>query len=120
MAQKKIRNQPLSQRRAMIERSNAELSLRRQCWLLSVSRAGLSYQPVPADEPTLKIMRQLDEWYVDHPVGYRRLVVLLRQEGWDINIKRVRRLRSLMGLETQFPSQTCQSQERLSSVSYIC
>lgn len=104
MAQKKIAQQPLSQRRAMIEQAHSSLSLRRQCWLLSVSRTGLSYQPAPINEQTLQIMRRLDEWYVEHPdLGHRRLIVLLKQEGWEINIKRVRRLRALMGLETQFP-----------------
>ena len=49
-------------------------------------------------------MRRLDELYVDHPdLGHRRLVVLLRQEGWDIIIKQFRLLRALIGLETQFP-----------------
>ena len=96
--------QPLSQRRAMIEESHQSLSLRRQCWLLSVSRAGLAYQPAPVDEQNLQIMRRLDEWYIEHPdLGHRRLVVLLREAGWPVNIKRVRRLRALMGLETQFP-----------------
>lgn len=88
----------------MIEQSHTSLSLRRQCWLLSVSRAGLSYQPVPVDGQTLQIMRRLDEWYMEHPdLGHRRLVVLLKQGGWTINIKRIRRLRALMGLETQYP-----------------
>jgi len=88
----------------MIERSHPTLSLRRQCWLLSVSRAGLSYETVATNDRTLQIMRRLDEWYVEHPdLGHRRLVVLLKEEGWEINIKRVRRLRALMGLETQFP-----------------
>ena len=49
-------------------------------------------------------MRRLDKWYPEHSdPGHRRLVVLLKEEGWAINIKRVRRLRALMGLETQFP-----------------
>ncbi len=56
----------------MIERSHVELSLRRQCWLLDISRAGLSYQPVATDETTLQLMRRLDEWYVEHPdLGHR-------------------------------------------------
>lgn len=84
---KKIAQQPLSQRRAMLEQSHKSLSLRRQCWLLSVSRAGLSYQPAPVDEQNLQIMRRLDSWYVEHPdLGHRRLVVLLREEGWPVNI----------------------------------
>lgn len=88
----------------MIEQPSTGLSLRRQCWLLSVSRAGLAYEPVVANEQTLQVMRRLDEWYIEHPdLGHRRLVALLKREGWAINIKRVRRLRALMGLETQFP-----------------
>ena len=72
----------------MIEYPHPKLSLRRQCSLLSVNRGGLSYQPVPADEQTLQIMRRLDEWYTEHPdLGHRRLVVLLKQEvGMIINI----------------------------------
>ena len=77
----------------MIERSHPKLSLRRQCWLLSVSRAGRAYEPVATSEQTLLIMRRLDEWYVEHPdLGHRRLVVLLKEEGWEINIKRQGRL----------------------------
>ena len=87
----------------MLEESHQGLSLRRQCWLLSVSRAGLSYQPLPVDEQNLQIMRRLDEWYIEHPeLGHRRLVMLLKEEGWLINIKRVHSLRTLTGLEAQF------------------
>ncbi|GAB3545155.1 hypothetical protein [Spirosoma fluminis] len=71
----------------MIEQPSIELSLRRQCWLLSVSRAGLSYEPVTADEPTLQIMRRLDVWYMEHPDLRRRRLVVLKEEGWGINIK---------------------------------
>ena len=49
-------------------------------------------------------MRRLDEFYTEYPdLGHRRLVALLTQEGKVVNVKRVRRLRGLMGLEAQFP-----------------
>ena len=31
--------------------------------------------------------------------GYRRIAVLLRREGWRVNVKRVRRLYNLEGLQ---------------------
>jgi putative transposase len=45
-------------------------------------------------------MRRLDELHLAHPVyGSRKLTVLLRREGLEINRKRVVRLLRLMGIE---------------------
>jgi putative transposase len=45
-------------------------------------------------------MRRLDELYLATPFyGTRRMVAVLRREGWSVNRKRVRRLMRLMGLE---------------------
>jgi len=45
-------------------------------------------------------MRRLDQMHLDHPVyGSRKLTVLLRQEGSNINRKRVVRLLQVMGIE---------------------
>ena len=49
-------------------------------------------------------MRRLDELHLGHPVyGSRRLAVLLRREGVEINRKRVQRLLGMMGLEAIYP-----------------
>lgn len=84
----------------MIEPNNQSLSLRRQCGLLSLNRAGLYYQPRPENDMNLQLMRRLDELYTASPFfGYRKLTVMLRREGFDVNKKRVRRLLREMGLE---------------------
>ena len=45
-------------------------------------------------------MRRLDQLHLEHPVyGSRKLTVVLRQEGREINRKRVVRLLRLMGIE---------------------
>jgi putative transposase len=49
-------------------------------------------------------MRQLDELYTAHPfLGSRRMTAMLRQEGWNINRKRVQRLTRQMGIEALGP-----------------
>jgi putative transposase len=77
------------------------LSARRACELLRVGRRWLKYQGkrvgVGVDDPLLP---QLKELAAAHPrYGYRRLHVLLRREGHEANVKRVRRLCVLHGLK---------------------
>ena len=80
------------------------MSVRRQCELLGVARAGLYYQPVGESEENLELMRQLDEQYTKTPYyGVPRMTAWLRREGWEVNEKRVRRLVRLMGLEAIYP-----------------
>ena len=94
----------MSQRCAMLEPTHVQLNTRRQCGLLSIDRSTLYYCPVGIDSKTLALMRRSNEFYTDCPdLGHRRLVVLLSQEGNIVNVKRVRRLRELTGLEAQFP-----------------
>jgi putative transposase len=88
----------------MIEREQPELSVRRQCELLRVSRSGLYYEPEPTSPEELALMRRIDELHLKHPFyGSRLLAVALRNEGWDVNRKRVQRLMRLMGIESMAP-----------------
>ena len=91
-------------RRAKVERSGAELSVRRQCQLLNVARSGV-YRPRP--EPSaddLALMRRIDELYLERPFyGSRRMTFDLNEEGRGVNRKRVQRLMRLMGLEALVP-----------------
>ncbi len=91
-------------RRAKVERSGAELSVRRQCALLKVARSGV-YRPQPetsADD--LALMRRIDELYLEKPFyGSRRMTFDLNEEGREVNRKRVQRLMRLMGLEGLVP-----------------
>lgn len=93
-------------RQELVE-SCEELSIRRQCELLGVSRSGFYYEPVAESEENLALMRRLDELHLEHVVyGSRRLTVLLQREGWAVNRKRVVRLLRLMGVEAVYPKRS--------------
>ncbi len=52
------------ERRAKVERTGADVSVRRQCALLNVARSGV-YRPQPeASADDLILMRRIDELYV--------------------------------------------------------
>ena len=84
-----------------------ELSLRRQCELLGLSRSGFYYEPVPESAENLALMRRLDELHLARPAfGSRRLTALLQREGCEVNRKRVTRLLRLMGVEAVYPKRS--------------
>lgn len=91
--------------RPLIDTDHPELSVRRQCELLGLSRSSLYYQPAQESEEDLRLMRLLDEEYTAHPFqGSRKMTVWLKtvhQE--EINRKRVQRLMRRMGLEAIYP-----------------
>jgi putative transposase len=88
------------ERRALVDRDDPDLSVAAQCRLLKVARSTLYYQPAPVDADDLALMRRMDELYTKWPFyGSRRMVAALRQDGWIVNRKRVRRLMRVMGLE---------------------
>lgn len=57
---------PLAERR-MIVSKQTELSMARQCQLLSIHRSGLYYKPCAESDQNLAIMRLLDEQYLRTP-----------------------------------------------------
>ena len=88
----------------MIEEEHAELSIRRQCELLGLSRSSFYYEPAGVSAEDLRLMRLIDEQYTARPFyGSRRMVVGLEQQGEDVNRKRVQRLMRIMGLEAIYP-----------------
>lgn len=91
-------------RRAMLDRKHAELSIRRQCGLLGIARSGVYRPPRAANDNDLGLMRRLDELFTQRPfLGSRRLAKMLRDEGQRINRKRVQRLMRQMGIEALGP-----------------
>jgi putative transposase len=69
-------------RRAMLDRAERVLSLRRQCALLGVARSSV-YRPLrPANDNDAALMRQIDELFTAWPfLGSRRMTAMLRAEG---------------------------------------
>jgi len=79
----------------MIEKEHSDLSLTRQCDLLTIHRSKLNRE----------LMRLLDEQYLNKPYYgvYRMWEWLNKDNGYKVNIKRVRRLCRLRGLEAIGP-----------------
>jgi putative transposase len=79
-------------------RSAYELSEKRACGLIGITRWSNRYQSRrdPQDELRLRI-RELAASRVRY--GYRRLTVLLCREGWAVNAKRIYRLYAEEGLQ---------------------
>ena len=84
----------------MIERGNPNLSITRQCTILSISRSSFYYATKGESEANLALMRRIDELFMKYPFyGSRQMVRQLRREGIAVGRHRVRRLMRLMGLE---------------------
>ena len=95
---------PIAARRLMIEPKNQQISIVKQCELLGISRSGYYYSPRPESPENLAIMRLMDEQYLKTPFyGARRLQAYINDQGYSVNIKRIRRLLRLMGLEAIYP-----------------
>ena len=87
-------------RLSLVERAADELSVVAQCRLLKVARSTLYWRPAAVSEDDLRLMRQIDEQYLATPFyGSRRMVAVLRRDGWAVNRKRVRRLMRTMRIE---------------------
>jgi putative transposase len=82
------------------------LSLRRRCELLSVSRSTLYYEPMGESELNLRLMRLMDEHYLEHSYkGARRMHVWLTKDlGYNVSRNRIDRLYyKVMGLQSLLP-----------------
>jgi len=85
----------------------------RQCDLLDFSKSSYYYQPAEVDEMTLLLMNLIDEEYTRHPFyGSRKMTAYLRQEGYDINRKRVQNLYRKMGIEAVYPKPNLSEQNK--------
>ena len=91
-------------RRELVDRQDTRLSLRRQCRLLGVARSGVYRPAAPANDNDLAVMRRLDELFTQWPfLGSRRMAMMLRENGFAINRKRVQRLMRKMGIAALSP-----------------
>lgn len=78
-------------------RAGWRVSERRACRILGVNRAALQYRSKRVDDPVLRTrINEIARVRVRY--GYRRITVLLRREGWNVNHKRVRRIYREEGL----------------------
>ena len=73
--------------------------MHRQCELLGVPRSTYYDQPRPESTENLRLLRKLDELYLDCPFfGSRRMAVTL-----EVGRKRIQRLMRILGIEALYP-----------------
>ena len=83
----------------MVETNHHRLSITQQCGLLQISRSSWYYEAMGETPLNLKLMRLLDEQFLQTPYyGARQMARYLRRQGYWVNRKRVRRLMQKMGL----------------------
>jgi putative transposase len=85
---------------ALVDRHDAEMTLKEQAELLTLSRRSLYYQPVPPSAEEVAIKHAIDRIYTDQPsYGSRRIAVVLeRDHGLLVNRKAVQRHMRQMGI----------------------
>jgi len=88
------------ERVSMVDKT-LDISISKQCNLLSIHRSGLYYTPVGLSQENLEILALLDKQYFITPFyGSRKLTALLIRDGYVINRKRVKKLMKIMDWRT--------------------
>lgn len=104
LSQKKITDELIGDRRQLIEPTHPHLSVSRQCEVLGLARSSYYYQPVGESAENLALMNRIDRIFTDRPeLGARRMHQELTSPDRPLNVKRIRRLMRLMGLEAVYP-----------------
>lgn len=89
----------LDLRRKMVDSSDTSFSIKEQCELLCIHRSGLYYKPQQAKNDDLKVMRIMDEMYLEDPTrGTRRYCDDLLQMDIRIGRDKARSLMRTMGI----------------------
>jgi Transposase and inactivated derivatives len=89
-------------------RKSSDLSVRRQCELLGITRSTVYYEPKQADEAAAslkeEIMSRIDYWHTTMPyLGTRKIAVKLKEEGYSVGRKLVRSYMQEMGIHAVYP-----------------
>ena len=106
----------MKERREMIDKQH-RLSVRKQCGLLCINRSNLYYSPKKESDTNLILMTEIDKIHLKYPsFGIRRITQELREIGFIVNRKRVRRLMQLMRIATIYPKRNL---SKLGKATYI-
>ena len=82
----------------------SEMSITKQCGLLSLNRTGIYYKPRPVRPEKLSILNEIDEIYTKDPVyGARRIRNELMKRGFSVSRPTVAEYMLILGLAAIYP-----------------
>lgn len=94
----------LETRKNMIDNNSNNLSIARQCDMVSVNKSTYYYKQRALTAQDLEIMKVIDEIYTEHPYfGARRMSKQLEPYGIIVGRKSVSRYYRLMAIEAVYP-----------------
>ena len=93
-----------TERRALVDKAG-ELSVSKQCKLLSISRSSIYHQSAKENDFNLELMNEIDKKYLQCPfMGVPSMTQWLKQDkGYLVNKKRIERLYRIMGITALVP-----------------
>ena len=90
--------------KTLVVEGRKDLSIRRQCEILEISRNQYYYKPKEERKENLEAMRVMDEFYLDHPTaGVKTMRSVLQDNDLCINEKCIRRLMRKMNIRAIYP-----------------
>lgn len=82
----------------------AGMTLNRYCKLMGCTRSSFYYKKSGETAENIELMNLIDRFWTEHPTaGGRSIRYHLSNLGYDVNLKRVRRLMALLGIEPIYP-----------------
>ena len=88
----------------LIDFNNSELSIQKQCDLLSIPRSSFYYKSIRGEDIDNWLMNEIYEIWMKYPFyGYRRITAILNRSGYNVNDKKIRRIMKLMNLQAIYP-----------------
>lgn len=107
MVKKKVQAIGTSMKQSFVMPDDDTYSIFHQCSLLDLPRSTYYYQPKPISERDLKIMRVMDEIYIDFSYyGARKMARALKREGYKIGRKHAGTLMARMGISAMMPKKS--------------
>ena len=83
---------------------NEQICIRKKYDLMDINRSTIYYNAVPESEENLRIMRLMDEEFLEHPThGVIQMQDFLFSLNFLVNQKRIRRLLRKMGIMALYP-----------------
>ena len=85
-----VSNKNLSERKALVNREDSEITIKRQCELLTVIRSVFYYQKKGVSLYELTLKREIDIIHTQIPFyGSRKITQLLKNKGYCVNRKQI-------------------------------